>query len=122
MSLYVDNRCGFKRNKKVARVNCITNRKLETRDNYASLAKRMTLPDPEAQVTSQRGIFGDAIHSSVVLNTEFDPGFTSRVAAFEPGSISRRSATSGVLGYHGGIQRDVNLLRTLPAANYCRKR
>ena len=108
----------FRAGKKVKRVRRFVDRKRETRNNYATIATRMTIPDPEATVTSQRRMVGNARHVSNILRDDNEAGSVSRREVLKPGAITQRLSKSGVLGYHGGIQRDVNIVRTLPASNY----
>jgi hypothetical protein len=110
----------FRAGKKVKRVRPFIDRRRETRNNYATIATRMTIPDPEAQVTLQRRVVGNAMHVSNILRDDTEGGSTSRREVLKPGSITQRQSATSVLGYHGGIQRDVAILRTLPASHYKR--
>jgi hypothetical protein len=116
---YIEGKRGMFRNgQKVKRVRRFVDRKRETRNNYATIAMRMTIPDPQAQVTSQRRVVGNAKHVKSILRDDDEGGSSSRREVLKPGSITQRQSESRVLGYHGGLQRDVSILRTLPASHY----
>jgi hypothetical protein len=107
MSYYTSNRNMLKAEVKVKQVKRITHPNMEKRHNLTSMVDRITVPDPQAQITLQRNGIGDAMYTSRILRDEGEGEARE--------SISDRLSRNSVMEHYSGVQRR---MPALPPANY----